>query len=669
MNPSHLFSHQRALDSQSKDNLIERIVCSGGGAKGIVYPGAYRALEDSGLLKTVRQIAGTSAGSITAAFMAVGIESLPLRKIMSTISLKSLLGDSVDSIFRRHAPGTCFITKDGLPLEKFIRQHLIEAVKSSLQKIDHIHELALSNPAIGSILSKLKEANPKLTFADLGILSDHFPQQFKELIVPAVQFPNGTLQIFNRELTPDVEIALACRASSSIPVLLKPVEIMVAGKKQQYMDGGLFNNLPTDYFDSHDELFSKNLKAHQTLVLAFGDHADNQQNKIFKALYADRWDEVVDEELLEKMIEIAVRQAKASWLSIQGMRAVDIQIQWITDAIQCTLEQRVKQEKMSIEEARHLMEAVKKSLKSLKYETKDHDLLSDEMTLEQHAHEISQLIKTNLRPILFNAGIISRLKYQIILDFFGELDLKYSYLDQNEVVYQKIRSDYPLRTVELRVGNLSTFNFDEATQYARILDVFGYLDTINFITNHNLHHAEQFKEDHFYLDLMKNFECIYQAIWQGAGKNPLLNDFTQAFNSLKQQLVDLGKTEAVICRQLYYFVKTTAEKNLESIEAFALSRAVEFHQELIDANELFKEVYEEGFKHSGFLSSAHITGERFFSSRALHESLKNKDMMSLFQNKTSHHPSSRADRVFCSLNRLPRFQSSFEDSIHREVLS
>lgn len=662
MNRSDMLSLLRSPSPQREEKTIERIVCSGGGAKGIVYPGSHRALEETGVLKTVRQIAGTSAGSMTAAFMAVGMASSFLRKIMSTTSLKSLLGDSVGSLFGHHAPGICFITKDGLPLELFIRQHLIEAVKISLHKIERIDEITLSDRDLRSVMMKLEGSNPQLTFGDLGVLSDRFPQQFKELTVPAARFPDGILQIFNRELTPDVEIALACRASSSIPALLKPVEIEVDGKKQLFVDGGVFDNLPTDYFDCHHQLFSKNLKPHQTLVLAFGDHADEHQNMVFKALYASRWDEVIQEEILEKIVEMAIRQAKHFFSSVVELNAFENQAQLIIHAIQSILEQRVRQEKMSIEEARNFMRAVKKSFESLSTDYHHHSVLTDEYTFENHAHEISQLIKKNMRPVLFDVGIMSQLKFHIVLETLGDLDLHYSYTNQNEAMFQKIRSDYPLRTVELRVGDLSTFDFDEATKHARILDAFGYLDTINFITNHHLHDEEQFKEDLFYLDLMHNFEYIFQAILRGAGKNVLQNEFNQELASLRQQLILLGKSEAVICRQLYYFVKSIAEKSLDSVEAFALSRAVEFHNQIIDADELFKEVYEEGFKYSGFLSTAHITGERFFSSSALHASLKNKHMMTLFQNKLTHHEASRADRVFCALNKIERFQRDFEDS-------
>jgi NTE family protein len=419
----------------------------------------------------------------------------------------------------------------------------------------------------------------------------------------------------------------------------------------------LYDNLPTDYFDRDDaSLFIKNLKPHQTMVLAFGDHIEESKNLVFQALYRSRWDEVVSEALLEKIVELGIQQAKHNFSCASELNEFENQAEMVVDAIQCILEQRVRQEKMPREEAQMINGAVQKALRSLPTDYQHHSAWSEKYTFEHHAHEIAQLIKEKMRPLLFDVGVISRLSYNIFLETFGGLHLQYSYVKQNDAGYQKLRSDYPLRTVELRVGNLSTFDFDDATQFARVLDAFGYLDTINFITNHDLQHESRFNESQFYVDLMHSFECIHQAVLQGAGKNSQLNEVTQEIHSLRQQLTLLGKSEAVICRQLYYFVKSMAEKSLDSIEAFALSRAVEFHNHTIDPDKLFKEVYEEGFKHSGLFSTSHITGERFFRLNTLHETLKNKQMKALYPHRLTDNEDSRADRVFDALSKIDTFQ-------------
>lgn len=86
----------------------------------------------------------------------------------------------------------------------------------------------------------------KIYFKDLALLRAVDPDQFKDLVVTAVRKDNGELTIFNAKDSPDVEIALACRASASIPIVFKPAEI--DGVK--YVDGGYRDNIPTKYFEN-----------------------------------------------------------------------------------------------------------------------------------------------------------------------------------------------------------------------------------------------------------------------------------------------------------------------------------------------------------------------------------------------------------------------------------
>lgn len=59
----------------------------GGGVKGIAYAGALAVLEERGVLARVDAVAGTSAGAITAALVAVGCTPDELRDIMLEVDL------------------------------------------------------------------------------------------------------------------------------------------------------------------------------------------------------------------------------------------------------------------------------------------------------------------------------------------------------------------------------------------------------------------------------------------------------------------------------------------------------------------------------------------------------------------------------------------------------
>jgi predicted acylesterase/phospholipase RssA len=61
-------------------NKIENLVFEGGGVKGLAYVGCITVLERLGILQNIKRVAGSSAGSIQAAFLACGSDSTFLKK-------------------------------------------------------------------------------------------------------------------------------------------------------------------------------------------------------------------------------------------------------------------------------------------------------------------------------------------------------------------------------------------------------------------------------------------------------------------------------------------------------------------------------------------------------------------------------------------------------------
>lgn len=643
---------------------IERIVCSGGGAKGVVYPGAYKAMEETGLLKKIKLVSGASAGAITAAFMAVGMSSEALREAMLSLNFKTLLGQGVGSLLGKNSPGTCFITKDGKPLEAFIRQHINSAVRNALKSLGNSEEFAMQYPDFKSILLKFQGTDPRFNFGDLALLNRLFPDQFKRLVVPALKFPNGELQIFNSELTPDVEIALACRASSSIPAILKPVEIDVMGVKQMYIDGGVYDNLPTDYFDMNSVgRFVKNIKPEQTLVFAFGNGLDDKQNHVFKALYGTRWDEVVSEKLLGKIIDVAIKYSKKYSPLYAELNTPENQASLVRHAVKQVLKHQVKHCKMPKKEAAAINVAVKKTMNSLLANQNYGEQYSKGFLLNSSAEELATCVKKQMKPLLYDAGMLQTFQTNVLMERLGDLSMPYKNTDRCEEGYHKLRREYALRTVELRVGNIDTLDFDEATQHARIMDSFGYLDTMNYISNHDLHDISTFNEERFYSELVNYFERIYKSVLQGAGKDPYENPLLKELSRLREILQSQGMSDVVIHKQLYQFIKPMAEKNLNSLETFSLSRAVEFHNHVLKADDLFKEAFEEGFKRRSLFSTSTISGERVVRLSALHDSLTDKSMFELYMQKINHSDQSKLDKAFAELLKIQAFSDDFEQSI------
>ncbi|HAT2106258.1 TPA: patatin-like phospholipase family protein [Legionella pneumophila] len=641
---------------EAQFKCIKRVVCSGGGAKGVVYPGSYKAMEDTGVFKGVEELSGASAGAITSTMLALGMPSAVFRDKLLTTNLKNLMGSRIGSLFGTNPPGVSAITRDGKPLEDFIRENIISSVKTNIASIEKIETIAASDQTLQDLLAKLKTKFPVITFGDLALLNHHFPDKFKQLNMPAVEFPNGAIQVFNSTLTPDVEIALACRASASIPVILKPVTITINGVEKQFVDGGLYDNLPTDYFDlQEDGTFSKNTKPEQTLVFAFGEGLDNKTNQVFQALYGSRWDEIFEDQLFESLIRQSmlldqyfdpdVCQICPKKMAAQQKKSIEL-----------FLKKRVSDKTLTTQEAHAIRLAMNKALNSLLLNTDENQpfwmAYREENDAEKRSMLLIGVIKEKMKPVLYDAGIIEQLKRDTLVQFMGGLNTPYKNTDQKEIGYHKLRSEYSLRTVELRVGGINTTSFDEATKVARIMDALGYLDTINHITNHNLHDPNIFNEEKFYVDTVTRFKSIYHGVLAGSKRDIKRDKLTKCIRALEFDLRSQGKSQEQISRQVFQLIKDNVERNLKSPEAFALSRAVEYHNKVLTEEELFKETYEEGCKRCGHFSVSNITGEPIYGLSSLHESIKEKDMFELYLNQPAGNTQTRMDKVFASLENL-----------------
>lgn len=176
---------------------IERLVLSGGGAKGVAFSGMVKALEESGALGKIRIISGSSAGAISAAFLASGMGHADFDKMSDETNLVSLL-DSQSKVLGpiQHASSTLgkgiakipgkagtigrllfdllprFQSK-ALPLEALIREKMVESVQShfnhSLEGLPR--PLSRADDALEQI-----EQNRYVTFDNLAALSEEKPQ-------------------------------------------------------------------------------------------------------------------------------------------------------------------------------------------------------------------------------------------------------------------------------------------------------------------------------------------------------------------------------------------------------------------------------------------------------------------------------------------------------------
>lgn len=196
---------------------FEAILFEGGGTKGMVYAGAMRRLEEAGLVGSLRCFGGTSAGAQTAVMMAIGYTGNELRDIMASAPWDHLLDKST---------GCCSLCRDLVRLKReygicrgeFLLEYLEELIEAKVGRRD-------------------------ITIQEL------YDERGVEVRLGACNVTRKCFQLLDRQSHPRMPLALAARASSSIPWVFAPVRYRdEKGRESLYVDGGLAGNLPARCF-------------------------------------------------------------------------------------------------------------------------------------------------------------------------------------------------------------------------------------------------------------------------------------------------------------------------------------------------------------------------------------------------------------------------------------
>lgn len=204
------------------------LVCEGGGVKGIGLAGAYSMLEEQGFKP--QNVAGTSAGAITAALVAAGYSAAELKEVVFSMDFLR---------FKDVA------WEDRLPL-------IGKGV--SVVKDLGIYEGAYFERWIGELLA----AHDVETFSDLA--TDEYgddPRYRYQLQVIASDVTSHRLLVLPRDagelgMEPDeLGVARAVRMSMSIPVFFEPVSVVNQATNHEHVivDGGMLSNFPVWLFD------------------------------------------------------------------------------------------------------------------------------------------------------------------------------------------------------------------------------------------------------------------------------------------------------------------------------------------------------------------------------------------------------------------------------------
>ncbi|XP_050394210.1 uncharacterized protein YqhO-like, partial [Patella vulgata] len=193
---------------------FENLVLEGGGNKGLAYCGAIKYLQEVGIMQNIKRIAGTSAGSMTAALFTVGY---------TADEIQDFLGGQIADVFLDHRCGYCSLLPNLLsgygwnPGKKIFNW-------------------------FGDKMEK-KTGNPDITFKEVYKLTGI------ELCIVVTNLSQMSTEYCHLKTTPDMSIRLAVRMSMAIPGIYKAMKYKRNGQTSVYVDGGVLCNYPIHCFD------------------------------------------------------------------------------------------------------------------------------------------------------------------------------------------------------------------------------------------------------------------------------------------------------------------------------------------------------------------------------------------------------------------------------------
>ena len=218
------------------------LVLAGGGITGAVYEiGALRAMDDLLVGLSVNDFdiyVGTSAGALVTSLIANGFTP---RESMQLIDNRhpELNGFGVRDAFRLNFEGAIRRLSD-VPgtiwsiASSFVRNRGDVALADVLWEFARILPAGIFNgDALAGYLRQILE--------DSGC-PDSFHQLRSDLFIVASELDRGARAVFGRGHIEDVPISRAVAASSAVPVLYRPVQVI----DKDYLDGSLHGNASLD---------------------------------------------------------------------------------------------------------------------------------------------------------------------------------------------------------------------------------------------------------------------------------------------------------------------------------------------------------------------------------------------------------------------------------------
>jgi NTE family protein len=213
-----------------QENQYTNLVMEGGGIRGVAYAGAFKVLEEKGVMQHIENVAGSSAGAIAGLMLAVGYNADEIDSILKSVPFQEF-NDGHGGLYGKYKRvKKKFGIYKGDKFEKWLRE-LVDA----------------------------KTGNAGLTFRELHEMKLQ-DKKYRDLYCTGTNISRQRLEVFSFLKTPELSIATAVRISGGIPLYFTPIALDDSLRRiktgdttsyiNYYVDGGMLCNYPVSMFDS-----------------------------------------------------------------------------------------------------------------------------------------------------------------------------------------------------------------------------------------------------------------------------------------------------------------------------------------------------------------------------------------------------------------------------------
>ncbi|KAL5006725.1 hypothetical protein ScPMuIL_015531 [Solemya velum] len=204
----------KVIDPKEYDFPFENLVFEGGGNKGLAYCGAIQYLEECGVYSKIKRFAGSSAGAMTAALLAVGSTADDIQEFLSQDLTKIFLDHSCGYMSFLPNMLSGYGWNPGKKIYKWFGEKLFELTQDR-----------------------------EITFSEV------YDRYNKELCIVVTNLNMMSTEYCHPKTTPDMPIRIAVRMSMAIPGLFQICKYAQHEFVDTYVDGGVLCNYPINCFD------------------------------------------------------------------------------------------------------------------------------------------------------------------------------------------------------------------------------------------------------------------------------------------------------------------------------------------------------------------------------------------------------------------------------------